>query len=113
MHRLDWLVISLVVFQGMLAIIVVGSPEDLGIPPVLLNWLAVCNVGVGLLLNQLKSLGSEPRDVPPQKPANEEDEPRSESHLSRVRHTLQGTSSPPPPVTARRVDVGETPPGVG
>ena len=76
MHRLDLLVIFLIVFQAMLATIVVGNPEDLGIPHVLLNWLMIINVGVGVLLNQLKSLGAPPREVPPQKPpANGEQPP--------------------------------------
>ena len=71
MHRLDWAVLGLLVFQAMLAVIVVGKPEDLGIPHVVLNWLVIVNVGVGVLLNQIKALGSPPRDVPPQKPPAE------------------------------------------
>ena len=69
MSRADWAVLGLLTFQGMLAAVVVAKPEALGIPPIALNWLVILNVGVGILLNQLKSLGSEPREVPPQKPS--------------------------------------------
>lgn len=51
-------VIVLLVFQAMLAVVVVASPESLGLNPIVLNWLAILNVGVGALLNQLKALGS-------------------------------------------------------
>lgn len=58
MTRNAALVISLLVFQAMLAVVVVAKPESLGIHPVVLNWLAILNVGIGALLNQLKALGN-------------------------------------------------------
>lgn len=71
MHKLDWLVIGLLTFQAMVAAIVVGSPEELGLPKIVLNWLVIINVGIAVLLNQIKALGSEPRETPPQKSAGE------------------------------------------
>lgn len=53
------LVIGLLVFQAMLAVVVVASPESLGLNGVVVNWLAVLNVGCGVLLNQLRRLGGE------------------------------------------------------
>lgn len=67
-HWTDVLVVGLIVFQAMLATIVVANPESLGIPQITLNWLMIVNVGVGVLLNQLKSLGQPPtttKDDPP------------------------------------------------
>lgn len=41
----------------MLAAVVVATPEALGLPQIILNWLAVVNIGSGVLLNQLRALG--------------------------------------------------------
>ena len=59
-HWTDTITIALIVFQAMLAVIVVARPEDLGLPRLTLNWLVIINVGVGVLLNQLKALGQPP-----------------------------------------------------
>lgn len=70
MTRTDWLVTGLLVFQGMLAAAVI-KPEGLGLPAVAIAWMAVLNIGCGILLNQLKALGTRPRHVPPQKGSDE------------------------------------------
>lgn len=51
------LTIGLLVFQGMLAAAII-APQDLGLNHQVIAWMSVFNVGVGVLLNQLKSLGS-------------------------------------------------------
>lgn len=58
------LVVVLLVFQAMLAT-AVASPDmgaQLGLTPQIAAWMAIANVGVGVLLNQLRSLGSGTRD---------------------------------------------------
>ncbi len=50
-------VVGLLAFQGILAAAIVADPMTLGIPPTAIAWAAILNVGVGILLNQLKALG--------------------------------------------------------
>lgn len=47
----------LIIFQGMLAVIVVTEPEQLGLSRLVVTWMSIINVGVGIALNQLKALG--------------------------------------------------------
>lgn len=56
-------VIALLTLQAMLAVMVVATPETFGLNSVILNYLAVLNVGIGVLLNQLKALGQPLRQV--------------------------------------------------
>lgn len=51
-------VFVLLVFQGMLAAIIVADAEALGLNKVIISWMSVFNVGVGIALNQLKALFS-------------------------------------------------------
>ena len=62
MHR--YLVIGLLAFQGMLAFAVVAAPGSLGLPPVVVAWMAVLNIGVGIALNQLNRFQESPPNVP-------------------------------------------------
>lgn len=63
MHWQTVLVVALLTLQGMLAVMVISTPEAFGLTPVVLNYLAVINVGIGVLLNQLKALGAPQRQV--------------------------------------------------
>lgn len=63
MHWQTAVVIALITFQAMLAVMIIGSPEAFGLSPVVLNYLAVLNVGCGALLNQLEKLGGPTRRV--------------------------------------------------
>jgi hypothetical protein len=47
----------------MLAVMVISTPEAFGLNSVILNYLAVINVGIGVLLNQLKALGQSSRQI--------------------------------------------------
>ena len=57
------IVLALLAFQGMLAVVTVGGPESFGLNQIVVNWLTVLNVGVGIVLNQLKSLGGSNKEV--------------------------------------------------
>ena len=63
MNGSTWAVVGLLTLQGMLAVLVISTPEALGLTPVVLNWLAIANVGIGVLLNQLEKLGGASRRV--------------------------------------------------
>ena len=63
MKRSTALVIGLITFQAMLAVVVIASPESLGLTPVIVNWMAVINVGCGVFLNQIERLGGDSRQV--------------------------------------------------
>ncbi len=58
-HLNDGIVLALIVFQAMIAASVL-NPENLGLPPMVLAWMAVANVGVGVLLNRLSTIGQKP-----------------------------------------------------
>ena len=55
----DGIVLGLVVFQAVIAAAVL-NPEGLGLPGIVLGWMAVANVGVGVLLNRLQTIGQRP-----------------------------------------------------
>lgn len=55
----DTVIVALVVFQAVIAAAVL-NPENLGISPLVLAWMAVINVGIGVLLNRLQTLGQKP-----------------------------------------------------
>ena len=57
------LTIALLCFQAMLAAAII-APADLGLTHQAIAWMSVINVGVGVLLNQLRALGS-PQPTPP------------------------------------------------
>jgi hypothetical protein len=46
----------LLILQGMLAVIVISEPADLGLNSIVVKWLMIINIGVGIALNQLESL---------------------------------------------------------
>ena len=58
-HLNDGIVLALVVFQAVIAAAVL-NPENLGLPSLALAWMAVANVGVGVLLNRLSTIGQKP-----------------------------------------------------
>lgn len=57
MRASDWLVVLLMLFQTVLAAAIAAEPGSLGVPAVAVAWMAIANVGVGVLLNQLRRLG--------------------------------------------------------
>ena len=59
------IVIGCLVFQGLLAAVVVAEPGSLGIPPVVVAWGSILNVGIGVLLNQLNRMQEPTTSDPP------------------------------------------------
>lgn len=57
MRPSDWIVIVLLTFQAVLAASVATDAGTLGLPKVAIAWMGIANVGVGVLLNQLRRLG--------------------------------------------------------
>lgn len=55
----DGIVLGLLVFLTLMGS-VVASPEGLGLPEVVVRWMAVSLPAVGLLLNRLQTVGQNP-----------------------------------------------------
>jgi len=66
MKASELLVTALLALQATFGIVIATSPQTLGIPPVVVAWLAVLVVPVGVVLNRLDPLG---RGAPPAPPA--------------------------------------------
>lgn len=57
MHRDTVVVLLLLSAQAVLAAIIAADPATLGLNPRIVAWLAVFNVPIGIILNQLKAVG--------------------------------------------------------
>ena len=55
----DAVIIVLLAFQAMIAV-AVANPEHLGLSLQILAWATVANVGIGILLNRLQTIGQQP-----------------------------------------------------
>lgn len=57
-HWQDYVMVGIVVLETMLAAVINAEPGKLGVPPLVLGWLAIINVGLVVAANQLKALGA-------------------------------------------------------
>ena len=69
----DAVVLFGLMFQAML-IAALQPGANLGIDPVALGWLSVINVGVGVLLNRLQTVGQDPNGSRPTRPTSRDSE---------------------------------------
>ena len=54
----NWVMVGFISFSAMLAALIVGEPDSLGISETAIAWLAIVNVGVVAVANQIKAMGS-------------------------------------------------------